>query len=60
MTEKEVSSRSGRMSLWRKISLRTRLTVISISVIGILLAISLAGTTSFLKTYLQQYPNDGD
>ena len=54
MSIQEEITKSKRTSFWKKISLRTRLTVISITVIGMLLAISLAGTTSFLKTYLQQ------
>jgi len=40
--------------IWGRISLRTRLTAISVGVIGILLGISLTGTMALLKTYLQQ------
>jgi two-component system OmpR family sensor kinase len=39
---------------WARISLRTRLTVISVGVITLLLGVSLLGTVSLLKTYLQQ------
>jgi len=39
---------------WGRISLRTRLTVISVGVIAMLLGVSLFGTVSLLKTYLQQ------
>ena len=39
---------------WSRISLRTRLTVISVGVITMLLGVSLLGTVSLLKTYLQQ------
>ncbi|MEI8231054.1 MAG: HAMP domain-containing sensor histidine kinase [Actinomycetes bacterium] len=39
---------------WSRISLRTRLTVISVGVITMLLSVSLLGTVSLLKTYLQQ------
>ena len=49
--EKEQTVKS---SVWKRISLRTRLTAISVAVIGVLIAISLAGTTAFLRTYLQQ------
>lgn len=41
-------------SLWSKISLRTRLTSISVGIIGLLLGVSLTGTVALLKTYLQQ------
>jgi len=39
---------------WSRISLRTRLTFISVGVITMLLGVSLLGTVSLLKTYLQQ------
>jgi two-component system OmpR family sensor kinase len=41
-------------SLWSKISLRTRLTSISVGIVGLLLGVSLTGTVALLKTYLQQ------
>jgi len=40
--------------IWSKISLRTRLTSISVGIIGLLLGVSLTGTVALLKTYLQQ------
>jgi len=49
---KPTSAKSN--SLWGRISLRTRLTLISVGVIGVLLSISLTGTMALLKTYLQQ------
>ena len=39
---------------WGKVSLRTKLTALSVSIIGILLIISSAGTVSLLATYLQR------
>jgi len=39
---------------WGKVSLRTRLTAISVGIITLLLGISVLGTVSLLKTYLQQ------
>jgi len=43
---------------WSSISLRTRLTSISVGLIALLLAISLSGTVALLKTYLQQNTDD--
>jgi len=43
-----------RKGVWSKISLRTRLTSISVGIIGLLLGVSLTGTVALLKTYLQQ------
>ena len=40
--------------IWSKISLRTRLTSISVGIIALLLGVSLTGTVALLKTYLQQ------
>lgn len=39
---------------WDRISLRTKLTTLSVSLIGLLLAVSSVGTMSLLRTYLQQ------
>ena len=39
---------------WARISLRTRLTSISVGLIALLLGISLFGTIALLRTYLQQ------
>jgi len=39
---------------WSRISLRTKLTTLSVALIGVLLVISSVGTISLLKTYLQQ------
>ena len=52
MTRAEPKSLIGKT--WSRISLRTRLTVISVGVITLLLGVSLFGTVSLLKTYLQQ------
>lgn len=41
-------------SFWGRISLRTRLTSLSVGIIALLLGVSLFGTTALLKTYLQQ------
>ena len=41
-------------NIWSKISLRTRLTALSVGIIGLLLGVSLTGTVALLKTYLQQ------
>lgn len=40
--------------LWGRISLRTRLTALSVSIVAMLLGISLFGTVAVLRTYLQQ------
>jgi len=60
MSEKQVSVRNqSKLSLaWSRISLRTRLTSISVGLIALLLAISLSGTVALLKTYLQQNTDD--
>lgn len=39
---------------WARISLRSKLTALSVAIIGILLMVSSAGTLSVVKTYLQQ------
>ena len=39
---------------WARISLRTKLTALSVAIIGVLLMVSSAGTLSVVKTYLQQ------
>jgi two-component system OmpR family sensor kinase len=39
--------------LWGRISLRTRLTVLSVGIIALLLGVSLIGTITVLRTYLQ-------
>ena len=39
---------------WARVSLRTKLTALSVTIIGLLLAISSAGTVSLLATYLQR------
>ena len=39
---------------WARISLRSKLTALSVAIIGILLVVSSAGTLSVVKTYLQQ------
>jgi len=39
---------------WERISLRTKLTALSVALIGLLLAVSSFGTISLLRTYLQQ------
>lgn len=38
---------------WGRVSLRTKLTALSVAIIGVLLVISSAGTISLLRTYLQ-------
>lgn len=40
--------------IWDRISLRTKLTALSVALIGILVAVSSIGTISLLRTYLQQ------
>ena len=40
--------------LWELISLRAKLTSLSVAIIGVLLVVSSLGTTALLKTYLQQ------
>ena len=40
--------------VWERISLRSKLTALSVSLIGLLLAVSSVGTISLLSTYLQQ------
>ncbi|MFM1785287.1 MAG: hypothetical protein RLZZ108_311, partial [Actinomycetota bacterium] len=39
---------------WARISLRSKLTALSVALIGVLLMVSSAGTLSVVKTYLQQ------
>lgn len=39
---------------WEKISLRAKLTTLSVGLIGLLLSVSSAGTVALLSTYLQQ------
>jgi two-component system OmpR family sensor kinase len=39
---------------WELISLRAKLTTLSVAIIGVLLVVSSLGTTALLKTYLQQ------
>ena len=39
---------------WERISLRTKLTTLSVALIGLLVVVSSSGTISLLKTYLQQ------
>ncbi|MFM6963642.1 MAG: sensor histidine kinase [Micrococcales bacterium] len=45
---------AGLGRLWDRISLRTKLTTLSVGLIGLLLAVSSVGTISLLRTYLQQ------
>ncbi|MFZ4117245.1 MAG: sensor histidine kinase [Rhodoluna sp.] len=40
--------------LWGRISLRTRLTSLSVGIIALLLGVSIMGTVAVLRTYLQQ------
>ena len=46
--------KKAKTTLLGRISLRTRLTALSVSLIGVLLFVSGAGTISLLQTYLQQ------
>ena len=39
---------------WEKVSLRSKLTALSVALIGVLLLVSSAGTIALLRTYLQQ------
>ncbi|MEN9965381.1 MAG: hypothetical protein RJA60_378, partial [Actinomycetota bacterium] len=41
-------------SIWESISLRAKLTSLSVALIGVLLVVSSLGTVSLLRTYLQQ------
>jgi len=41
-------------SIWERISLRAKLTSLSVALIGVLLIVSSLGTVSLLRTYLQQ------
>ncbi len=41
-------------SIWERISLRAKLTSLSVALIGVLLLVSSLGTISLLRTYLQQ------
>jgi len=55
MTKVHLPERVGPVSrVWARISLRTRLTSISVGLIALLLGISLVGTIALLRTYLQQ------
>jgi two-component system OmpR family sensor kinase len=46
---------AGRVSdVWERVSLRAKLTSLSVALIGILLIVSSLGTISLLRTYLQQ------
>jgi two-component system, OmpR family, sensor kinase len=49
-----MKSHNRRWHLWQRISLRTKLTALSVFLIGVLLAVSSWGTLSLLKTYLQR------
>ena len=42
------------LAAWERISLRAKLTTLSVGLIGVLLSISSAGTVALLSTYLQQ------
>ncbi|MEK9908003.1 MAG: hypothetical protein VW500_02830 [Aquiluna sp.] len=42
------------LAAWERISLRAKLTTLSVGLIGLLLSISSAGTVALLSTYLQQ------
>lgn len=42
------------LAAWEKISLRAKLTTLSVGLIGLLLSVSSAGTVALLSTYLQQ------
>lgn len=48
----KLNQRLGR--IWERISLRSKLTTLSVALIGLLLAVSSVGTISLLKTYLQK------
>ncbi|MEY4418179.1 MAG: hypothetical protein RIQ88_617 [Actinomycetota bacterium] len=54
MTKNNEIADKPKTTFWSKISLRTKLTSLSVALIALLLAISLAGTVALLKTYLQQ------
>ena len=40
--------------VWERISLRSKLTTLSVALIGLLLIVSSAGTMALLRTYLHQ------
>lgn len=42
------------LSAWQRVSLRAKLTAMSVGLIGLLLSVSSAGTVALLSTYLQQ------
>ena len=42
------------LAAWERISLRAKLTTLSVGLIGLLLSVSSAGTVALLSTYLQQ------
>lgn len=54
MSKVPTTSNNRIVKTWGRISLRTRLTAISVGLITMLLGISLFGTVALLKTYLQQ------
>lgn len=45
---------SAATGLWERISLRSKLTALSVALIGLLLLVSSVGTMALLRTYLQQ------
>ncbi|MDC0387170.1 hypothetical protein OAM63_00195, partial [bacterium] len=42
------------LAAWERVSLRAKLTTLSVGLIGLLLSVSSAGTVALLSTYLQQ------
>jgi two-component system OmpR family sensor kinase len=42
------------LAIWERVSLRSKLTTLAVALIGLLLAVSSAGTVALLSTYLQQ------
>lgn len=42
------------LAIWERVSLRSKLTSLAVGLIGLLLAVSSAGTVALLSTYLQQ------
>jgi len=49
-----MKANNSRWHLWQRISLRSKLTALSVFLIGLLLVLSSWGTISLLKTYLQK------
>lgn len=45
---------NGVAQAWERVSLRTKLTTLSVAIIGLLVTVSSLGTISLLRTYLQQ------